>query len=222
MDEKKAVFIAATGNKHKMGEMRAILKAFGVDLVSKDEISLADCDPEETGATFEENAYIKAKAVLDRAGRPVVADDSGLEVDALDGAPGVRSARFAGSATDAEGAERDAANNAKLLRLMEGVPDDARTARFVSVITVLWPDGGSVVARGECEGRILREAKGTNGFGYDPLFVPEGEGTDGRTFAGLSSDEKNRVSHRARALAELGKKLAATKNHGEEQGRQGE
>jgi XTP/dITP diphosphohydrolase len=138
---------------------------------------------------------------MEYCGMAAIADDSGLEVDALGGAPGVYSARFAG----AEGAGADAANNKKLLGLLEDVPDAARTARFVSVVTAVFPDGRTLSARGECEGRIGREARGAGGFGYDPLFTPLG---CEKTFAELSSDEKNEISHRAKALAALKKLLA--------------
>ncbi|MDR2156686.1 MAG: RdgB/HAM1 family non-canonical purine NTP pyrophosphatase [Clostridiales Family XIII bacterium] len=209
MKEKRNIFVAATGNRHKMAEMTAVMEPFGIDLISKAEAGAAGAEPEETGATFEENAYIKAKAVLERVGRPVIADDSGLAADALNGAPGVRSARFSETGSDAD-------NNAKLLELMEAVPDGARTAKFVSVVTLLYPDGHALVARGECAGRLLRNGKGENGFGYDPLFVPAEYDAEERTFAQLSPGEKNAVSHRARALAALREQLAAEKDDGKE------
>ena len=127
-------------------------------------------------------------------GMPAIADDSGLMVDALDGAPGVYSARFAGDESD------DEKNNNKLLVLMENVPDEKRTAKFVSVITLLFPDGEKIVARGECPGHVLWARRGTGGFGYDPLFLPD-EST--LTFAEMGSEEKNTLSHRARALEKL-------------------
>ncbi|MDR1953458.1 MAG: RdgB/HAM1 family non-canonical purine NTP pyrophosphatase [Clostridiales Family XIII bacterium] len=210
MNEKSAetvVFIAATGNRHKVAEIAAFMRFFGIEILSKDEAGVADFEIAETGATFEENAYIKADAVLACAGKPVIADDSGLMVDALKGAPGVHSARFSESGTDED-------NNAKLLALLKDVPEGKRTAKFVSVITILYPDGTAIVARGECAGRILREPKGANGFGYDPLFVPLAHDRESRTFAELSMEEKNAISHRAKALAALREKLIEAGYHG--------
>ncbi|MDR0852424.1 MAG: RdgB/HAM1 family non-canonical purine NTP pyrophosphatase [Clostridiales Family XIII bacterium] len=191
------VLVAATGNKHKIDEISAVTAAFGISLRSRSAAGLPDIDPEETGSTFEENAYLKAYAAMRAAGMPAIADDSGLVVDALDGAPGVYSARF-GTA--------DEANNEKLLRLMKDVPDAARTARFVCVITILWPDGRKIVCDGVCEGHIAHEPAGENGFGYDPLFIPaeyDSGADDVRTFAQLTPDEKNGISHRAKALLKL-------------------
>ena len=190
---------AATGNENKLREIGEITSEFGIRLLSKKEAGAGDVEPEETGTTFEENSLIKAKAVMDAAGIDAIADDSGLVVDALDGAPGVYSARFAGEhASDSE-------NNAKLLKLLENVPDDRRTARFVCVITLCRTDGTVITARGECSGRILRSQRGEGGFGYDPLFVPDGYE---ETFAELSGEQKNRISHRARALAALKEKIS--------------
>ncbi|MGI6205811.1 MAG: XTP/dITP diphosphatase [Anaerovoracaceae bacterium] len=190
---------AATGNENKLREIGEITSEFGIRLLSKKEAGAGDVEPEETGTTFEENSLIKAKAVMDAAGIDAIADDSGLVVDALDGAPGVYSARFAGEhASDSE-------NNAKLLNLLENVPDDRRTARFVCVITLCRTDGTVITARGECSGRILRSQRGEGGFGYDPLFVPDGYE---ETFAELSGEQKNRISHRARALAALKEKIS--------------
>lgn len=190
---------AATGNENKLCEIGEITSEFGIRLLSKKEAGAGDVEPEETGTTFEENSLIKAKAVMDAAGIDAIADDSGLVVDALDGAPGVYSARFAGEhASDSE-------NNAKLLKLLENVPDDRRTARFVCVITLCRTDGTVITARGECSGRILRSQRGEGGFGYDPLFVPDGYE---ETFAELSGEQKNRISHRARALAALKEKIS--------------
>ncbi len=190
--------IIASQNKHKIQEIEAITSKFGMALISRGEAGLPDTEIEEDGQTFEENSYKKAAAILQMSGTATIADDSGLEVDALGGRPGVYSARFAGEhASDGE-------NNEKLLSLLRDVPDEARTARFVSVITMLFPDGEKIVARGECPGTILREAHGDGGFGYDPLFVPDGYE---KTFGELPAEEKNRISHRARALAELEKQL---------------
>ena len=134
-------------------------------------------------------------------GMPAIADDSGLEADALNGAPGVYSARFSG-----EGAT-DESNNAKLLKLMENIPDDERSARFVSVVTLCFPDGTVVAARGECPGTLRRSPRGDGGFGYDPLFVPVGYD---KTYAEISAEEKNIISHRAKALGILRMKLKET------------
>lgn len=184
--------ILASNNAHKLQELRAILSGLGMDVISQREAGIT-VEPDENGNTFEENSYIKAKAVLDVSGMATVADDSGLMVDALDGAPGVYSARYGG-----ERCKSDRDRLELLLKNMRDVPTEKRTAKFVSVITMLTPDGKKVVARGECPGMILTEAHGENGFGYDPVFfLPE----RGCTFAELSAEEKNRVSHRARALA---------------------
>ena len=152
----------------------------------------------EDGKTFEENSYKKAYEIMKLSGEITIADDSGLSVDALCGAPGVRSARFAGEHA------QDHENNEKLLFLLSAVPEEKRTAKFISVITMLYPDGSKIVARGECPGHILFEGRGSGGFGYDPLFVPEGFG---KSFGELSAEEKNQISHRARALAELERQL---------------
>lgn len=152
-------------------------------------------DVAETGITLEENARIKASALCGAVGLPAIADDTGLLVDALDGAPGVYSARYAGE--DATYAD----NVAKLLEELTGVSDESRTARFVTVAIVRWPDGRELVAGGSVEGRITGSARGTGGFGYDPVFVPV-EG-DGRTFAEMSADEKHALSHRGRAVRAL-------------------
>lgn len=186
--------VLASSNKHKLEEIMAITEDFGISLKTLDEVGLGGIDIVEDGATFEENALIKARTVAKFTGRPTVADDSGLAVDHLDGAPGVYSARFAGEP------KSDAANNKKLLDALEGLPTEKRAARFVSVIALVWPDGRELTVRGEVEGIIGFEAKGSSGFGYDPLFiVPE----SGMTFAELSGVEKNRISHRANALSKL-------------------
>ncbi len=190
--------IAASHNRHKITEIEAITALFGYRVISRDEAGLPRDEVEEDGSTFEENSYKKARVIMDMCGKPTIADDSGLMVDFLDGAPGVISARFAGEECD------DAKNNAKLLALMDGVPAEERTAKFVSVITLLFPDGRKLTARGECPGRILTEQRGTGGFGYDPLFLPDGAEL---TFAQMGPEEKNRISHRARALAELRRQL---------------
>ena len=149
-------------------------------------------EPEETGTTFEENALIKAQAACQLTGKPAIADDSGLAVEALDGAPGIYSARYC------EGSDAD--RNAFLLRKMEAVPDGSRQAKFVSAIACAFPNGDTLTVRGECPGEILRELHGEGGFGYDPLFWYDEAGC---TFAELSAEQKNRVSHRARALQKM-------------------
>ncbi|WP_430883805.1 XTP/dITP diphosphatase [Fusibacter sp. JL216-2] len=196
--------ILASGNKHKLEEIQEILKDYKLELQTMHDAGLVDYEIIEDGETFEENSLIKAKAVMDELGIDTIADDSGLEVDALNGAPGVYSARYAGESAD------PVANNEKLLKALKDVPDEKRTARFVTVLTMLFKNGHKIVVRGEVVGRIGYEAKGTNGFGYDPLFVvPE----LGKTFAELESHEKNALSHRANALkllkVELDKYLEA-------------
>jgi XTP/dITP diphosphohydrolase len=186
--------VLATANPDKADEIRAVLVDAGLDV----ELVPRPADvPEidETGTTLEDNARLKAVALCEATGLPAVADDTGLEVDALDGAPGVLSARYAGDdATYADNVE-------KLLRELAGVGAPARTARFSTVALARWPDGREVAAMGDVEGVIATEARGDGGFGYDPLFVPV-EG-DGRTFAQMSAAEKHRVSHRGRAFRTL-------------------
>jgi len=190
--------VAATKNKHKIEEIQAITSEFGMEVVSRDDAGVPDIEVEEDGSTFEENSEKKARVIMELCGEITIADDSGLMVDALGGAPGVISARFAGEDGN------DQANNEKLLKLLADVKPEMQTARFVSVITMVYPDGRKIVARGECEGHMIDQPRGSNGFGYDPLFVPKGFH---RTFAELSSEEKNRISHRALALQNLRKKL---------------
>ena len=192
--EQENIIVAATGNAHKLAEIEAITAQFGLKIITKAQAGAGDLEVEETGTTFEENSLLKAEAIMKATGLPAIADDSGLETDALKGAPGVYSARFAGEDAD------DAANNQKLLALMEQVPEEARSGRFVSVVTLCYPDGNVLSARGECPGRILRELRGDGGFGYDPLFLPEGFD---RTYAQITAEEKNSISHRARALEGL-------------------
>mgnify|MGYP001015512121 CR=1 FL=1 len=186
--------IAATQNKHKIREMEAITTDFGMEILTQEEAGLPAVEIEETGATFEENSALKARTICSMSGLPAIADDSGLSVDILNGAPGIYSARYAGPAAD------DAANNAKLLAAMADVPAPKRTGRYVSVITLAYPDGRLLTARGECAGTLLTAPRGSGGFGYDPLFVPDGTEM---TFAEMSAEQKNRISHRARALARL-------------------
>ena len=183
-------FIVATFNRDKAAELHALLALPDVELVP-----LADWPgakaPEETGETLLENARIKARAAVALTGLPAIADDTGLEVDALNGAPGVHAAYFAGR--DATYAD----NVAKLLRELEGVPPEERTARFRTVCVAAWPDGMEMSADGVLTGTIADAPRGTNGFGYDPVFVPKGET---RTYAELTDAEKNAISHRARAV----------------------
>ena len=197
-NSKDTTIVAATGNRHKIIEIESITKLFGMKVIAKGETAAAALEVEETGTTFEENSKIKAEEIMKVTGMPAIADDSGLMVEALGGAPGVYSARFAGEhATDEE-------NNEKLMSLMEGIPDGRRQAKFVSVITLMYPDGRILTARGECPGTIGRVPEGTNGFGYDPLFLPEGYSV---TYAQLTAEEKNRISHRAKALEILRRRL---------------
>ena len=183
--------IAASSNAHKIKEIQSIMSKFGVKVVSRKEAGVPEFEIEEDGETFEENSLKKAEAIMKATGKLTVADDSGLMVDYLGGAPGVYSARFAGEECD------DEKNNEKLLKHLEGLPAEDRKAKFVSVITLMFPDGNTIVARGEGPGRIIETPTGENGFGYDPLFVPDGLS---KTFAQLSDKEKNSISHRARAL----------------------
>jgi XTP/dITP diphosphohydrolase len=186
--------VVATGNPGKLDEIRATLDLPGWSFVAAGELGEWPEVP-ETGDTFMENALIKARAAVDLFGIPALADDSGLEVDALGGAPGVRSSRYAGDrATDDD-------NNHKLLQSLADVPDAARTARFRSVIVLLELGGRVWAGEGSCEGRIGHEPRGTGGFGYDPLFLPDA--TPGRTMAELAIAEKNAISHRGAALRDL-------------------
>lgn len=194
--------IAASRNAHKIAEIEAITRKFGMEIISRDEAGLPAKEIEEDGETFEENSFKKANEIMKMCGKVTIADDSGLMVEYLGGAPGVYSARFAG-----EGAG-DEKNNQKLLDLLEGVTYKERRAKFVSVITMVYPDGETLVARGECEGHIIDTPVGENGFGYDPLFVPDGFQ---RTFAQLDPEEKNAISHRAKALVQLEKLLEERK-----------
>lgn len=191
--------VIATNNAHKVEEIETALDFPGWEFKSLRDAGLQS-DPEETGTTFLENARIKARAAHALSGTAVLADDSGLIVDALDGAPGVYSSRYSGE----DG--YDAANNAKLLSELEGVPDEKRTARFASVLVFIDEDGTETSAEGFVEGRIGHELVGDNGFGYDPLFLPEVFGGT-TTMAQVTQDQKNAVSHRGNALRALREKL---------------
>lgn len=196
----KTTVVVATGNAHKVTEIEAILAPVmpGATFYALGELGDFP-EPEENGATFTDNAIIKAQAASEETGLMAVADDSGLMVDALDGAPGIMSARFAGVHGD------DARNNAKLLELLAEVPDEERTARFHSSVVLIYPDGAVVVGEGNCEGKIGFEPKGSNGFGYDPLFWPED--FPGKTMAELAPEQKNAISHRYHALINLAAQL---------------
>ena len=187
------VFVIATNNQKKLKEIDAILKLIGASAVTMKEAGIST-DPEETGKTFEENALIKAQAACSAANMPAIADDSGLEVDALDGAPGIYSARYC------EGSDSDRVDF--LLKNMEDKTN--RTARFVSAVACVFPNGEKIIVRGTCEGEILHAPCGENGFGYDPVFfVPEHK----QTFAQLPSEIKNKISHRAASLDKLAAEL---------------
>ena len=181
--------VLASHNQKKMVEMKAILSQMGVEVLSQAEVGV-DLEPEETGTTFEENARIKAQAVMQATGLPAIADDSGLMVDALGGDPGVYSARYGGPGLD------DTGRWQLLLKNMAG--ESNRACKFVSVICCAFPDGGEVMARGECPGILAQGPSGDGGFGSDPIFyLPQ----LGKTMAQLTPAEKNQISHRARALA---------------------
>ena len=190
------VVIAST-NPGKIAEVRQIMAGLPLVLVTRDEVG-GWPEIEETGGTYLANALLKARAVAAVTGRAALADDSGIEVDALGGAPGVRSARFAGEqATDED-------NNAKLIASLDGVPLERRGARYRCVAVLVTPDGEQIAGIGSCEGRIGFEPRGTGGFGYDPWFVPQCES---RTMAELTAEEKHAISHRGKALRGLAEKL---------------
>ena len=198
--------VIATRSAHKLRELRELLSLGNTDLVSLDELGVPG-DPVEDGLTFETNARIKARFATKATGLPALADDSGIEVDALHGGPGVRTRRYAGEqATDEE-------NNAKLLGALNGLAPLQRGARYVCVLAFATPstDGGPpeiVTARGTCRGRIAAAPKGSGGFGYDPIFEPASEPPGGRTLGEWSAAEKNEISHRARAARRMSRKLA--------------
>ncbi len=189
--------LLASNNAKKRAELQRILGQDGVDVVVPADLGLA-LEPVEDGATFAENARKKAFAFARVTDLPVLADDSGLAVDALDGAPGVHSARFAGTPTD------DAKNRRLLLARLDGVPDARRTARFVCALALVQGETLLAEATGTCEGRILASERGHGGFGYDPLFLDPGSG---KTFAELDAASKDTLSHRGRALAALAARL---------------
>ena len=195
--------IVATKNRHKLTEFSRILSPMGYEVVSQEEVC-PGIEVEEDGATFLENARKKAVEIFRRTGMPTIADDSGLCVDALNGAPGVHSARYADDEGDGHD---DKANNRKLLRELAGVPMEKRTARFVSAISFAIGEGELVECEGFCQGHIAFEALGDNGFGYDPLFLVEGG-----SFASIPGEEKDRISHRGNALRKLQALLEARRD----------
>ena len=190
--------VLASNNAHKLEEISKILADLDMEVIPQKALGIT-IEPDENGRTFEENSYIKAKAIMDACGLPTIADDSGLMVDALNGEPGVHTARFGG-----ETVRTDRERYEYLLSRMEGIPLEQRGAKFVTVITLLFPDGRKVVARGECPGRIQFVAEGENGFGYDPVFYSYDAGN---SFALLPPEVKNSLSHRARALKALVEKI---------------
>ncbi len=191
----KEKFVIATNNSHKLAEISEILKGIGAEAVGQKEAGIA-VDPEETGSTFEENALIKARAACRASGLPAIADDSGLEVEALSGAPGIYSNRWC---------EGD--HIAFLLAKLEGVED--RRARFTACAACVFPNGEETVVRGECPGKITYAPHGTGGFGYDPVFMPDGYD---KTFGELPAEVKNSISHRAKALSKLADRLKEREN----------
>lgn len=204
------LLLVATRSRHKLRELRELLDLpAGVELVSPDDVGIPD-EPEETGETFEANARLKARYYARRSGLPTLADDSGIEVEALGGGPGVRTRRYAGP--DAT----DEANNAKLLRELAGLPPPRRGARYVCVLALVLPHregprGGLEihVRRGTCRGRIATAPKGTGGFGYDPIFEPRSEPPGGETLGQWSPEAKNEISHRSRAARRMAPVLRA-------------
>ena len=188
-------YVIATANPGKVREMREILSDIGIDIITRDDLGI-DIDVEETGTTFFENAELKARTICTVSGMPAIADDSGLIVDALDGKPGVYSSSFGGEALSSD--ERCM----YLLRKMDNM--EQRHAKFVCTIICAYPDGDLITATGECSGTITTKPRGSNGFGYDPVFLPDGMN---RTMAELTSLEKNAISHRGKALVNFAKLL---------------
>ncbi len=189
-------FAAATKNLKKLEELKRILEPLGVEVVSEADGEFTLIDVEETGETFAENARLKAVSACEITGYPSIADDSGLCVDALDGAPGVYSARYSGE----HGNDDD--NNQKLLSALNGLPMEKRSAHYACAISLVFPNGEEITAFGTCEGYIDTELTGNHGFGYDPLFL-----VNGVSFGILSSEEKDKISHRGKALREIKEKL---------------
>lgn len=189
-------FILATNNMKKLAEMQRILSPLGINVVTAKMLGVTLEDVEEDGETFEDNAKLKARAACKEMNMPAIADDSGLCVDYLNGAPGIFSARFAGEHGN------DEKNNDLLLEKLDGVPLEKRTAHYVCAICCTFPDGREIVVRGECSGVIGFERDGNEGFGYDPLFL-----VDGKAFGRYTAEEKDKISHRGNALRLLIKEL---------------
>jgi XTP/dITP diphosphohydrolase len=190
--------VLSSGNKHKISEIKDILKGLPFDVVSKDDLGYKDFDVVEDGETLEENAFKKAEELHKLTGGIVIADDTGLFVDALNGEPGIYSARYAGEPSS------DKNNRELLLQKLKDVPMEQRTAHFKTVIAIIFEDGRKMTAEGKVHGKIAFEERGQRGFGYDSLFIVE---DTGKTFAEMTEDEKNQISHRARALINLKNKL---------------
>ena len=195
---KKRKLIISTGNQNKVDEIAVILKDLPIEILSKKEIGLGDLNVIEDGATLEENSILKAKALAEKTNYMVVADDSGLFVDYLNGDPGIYSSRYGGEEGNNE------KNNKKLLEKLKNVPLEERKAQFKCVIVLITEDKELVVVEGQCKGTIGHQLKGNNGFGYDPLFTPEGYS---ETFGELDEEIKNKISHRAKALEGLKKEI---------------
>lgn len=192
-------FVIATHNAKKLKELKRILEPLGFDAMIREDLP----EVEETGTTFAENALLKAESACKETGMPAIADDSGLMVDALDGAPGVYSARYAGEgATDKQRYE-------KLLNELEAVPEEKRTARFASAVCCVFPDGKVITAEGTCEGKIAYGPTGEGGFGYDPVFL-----VGDRSYAEMTAEEKDSISHRGLALSKLAQELENWKKNG--------
>ena len=214
-------FILATNNMKKLAEMQRILSPLGINVVTAKMLGIQLPDVVEDGDTFEANAKIKALSACKITNMPAIADDSGLCVDYLGGAPGIYSARFAnivehnGVNIDNEKNADDEKNNDLLLEKLSGVPDEKRTAYYVCAICCVFPDGREITVRGECHGKIGYQRDGNEGFGYDPLFIPDEYGapdgkrpnTERRSYAQLTPDEKDAISHRGRAMEKLAEKL---------------
>lgn len=194
MDSSSIGIVIASKNAGKIAEFQRILSEVGISVITDIDFP----DVAETGSTFEENAILKARAVSSFTNLPALADDSGLAVEALNGAPGIFSARYSGRHGD------DAANISRLLEDLKGVLDENRRAKFVAVLALVTPDGKELLVRGELEGKIRNQPTGTNGFGYDPIFEPE---NSNRTMGELSPSEKDAISHRSKALRDLTPKI---------------
>ncbi len=185
-------FIIATNNEHKLSELKRILEPLGIKAFSAKEYGISLDDVEETGSTFKENSYIKAKAAMEKTGLPAIADDSGICVDVLDGAPGIYSARFAGD----EASDED--KNNLILKKLENVSDENRGAHYTCAVTCVFPNDDVIQVEGKCFGKIAYKPNGDGGFGYDPIFL-----YNGVSFGKVSADEKDKVSHRGNALRML-------------------